>query len=161
MEIAAVTSTAARQAAFDIRRAVFIEEQSIPEAEEWDDADAIATHFLASDATGPAGTARLIPAGDRVKIGRVAVLPQWRGTGLGRRIMQAALDHAEAAGFRIATLEAQLHAIAFYERLGFVAEGPVFDDGSGILHRTMTRPLAGAAANRMSPDATARGVTHP
>jgi len=141
MKIALADTQAARSACFAIRRAVFIEEQAIPEAEEWDDHDDTCRHYLAETDAGPAGTARLIAKGDSAKIGRVAVLKQARGTGLGARIMRAVLDDARATGFRQAELEAQLYAIPFYERLGFVAEGPEFDDGSGILHRRMRLSL--------------------
>lgn len=124
-----------------LRRAVFIEEQGIPEAEEWDAADETCLHILAEDDTGPLGTARLIARGAVAKIGRVAVLPQARGTGLGRKIMDHALNAARTAGFAEAMLESQVSVIGFYEGLGFVAEGPEYDDGSGILHRVMRRPL--------------------
>ena len=150
MKITSATSDAARAACFDIRRAVFIEEQQIPEAEEWDDHDGTATHFLAEDGNGPAGTLRLIPDGPRAKIGRVAVLPSHRGTGLGGVMMRHVMEHARASGFDTAILDAQLSAIRFYERLGFVAEGPEFDDGSGILHRHMTAPLSAAAGTEES-----------
>lgn len=140
--IARAETDARRTACFAIRRAVFIEEQNIPEAEEWDDHDATCVHYLAQDAqTGPAATARLIAKGDSAKIGRVAVMPAHRGTGLGLRIMQAVMADAAEHGFKQAELEAQTYAIAFYERLGFVAEGPEFDDGSGILHRLMRAEL--------------------
>lgn len=142
MIVAIAGTEAERQAAFDIRRAVFIEEQAIPEAEEWDDHDATATHLLARIDGRPAATARLIAAGDTAKIGRVAVLAEWRGAGLGRQVMARALHLAAEHGFARAVLEAQLYAIPFYEGLGFVAEGPEFDDGSGILHRRMSRDLA-------------------
>ncbi|WP_224816754.1 GNAT family N-acetyltransferase [Hasllibacter sp. MH4015] len=141
MRIGRAEDDAARQACFDIRRAVFIEEQRIPEGEEWDAHDATCIHYLAEDATGPVGTARLIAKGQRAKIGRVAVMPSHRGTGLGAQIMQAVMDDAKAHGFARAELEAQVYAIAFYERLGFVAEGPDFDDGSGIMHRVMRAEL--------------------
>lgn len=146
MRIALAEDTAAREACFAIRRAVFIEEQQIPEAEEWDDDDATALHFLAQGPEGPLATARLIARGDAAKIGRVAVLPKARGTGLGHRLMAAVLAEAEARGFREAVLESQVMAIPFYARLGFAAEGPVYDDGSGIDHRLMRRPLAPVAA---------------
>lgn len=142
MSIAIAASDAERESCFDIRRKVFIEEQSIPEAEEWDTHDRTCVHFLARDDDGrPAGTARLIPSGKVAKIGRVAVLGTHRGTGLGQRLVQACLDHARRQGFERAALDAQLYAVPFYERLGFVAEGPDFDDGSGILHRHMARAL--------------------
>ena len=129
-----------RKACFDIRRAVFIEEQKIPEPEEWDEYDETAIHYLAQS-DGPAGTARLIAKGRSAKIGRVAVMLRHRGTGLGAAIMNAVLKDAKASGFSEAELESQLSAIPFYERLGFIAEGPEYDDGSGILHRLMRREL--------------------
>lgn len=137
MQIIIAEDDASRQAAFDIRRRVFIGEQQIDEAEEWDDHDATATHFLALDGDRPAGTARLIAAGDNAKIGRVAVLPDYRGIGLGRDLMVHILDHAASLGFTESVIEAQVYALPFYQRLGYVPEGPDFDDGSGIMHKVM------------------------
>jgi predicted GNAT family N-acyltransferase len=145
MRIVVARTPGTRRACFDIRRAVFIEEQSIPEAEEWDDADATATHFLAAGDDGPAATARLIADGATAKIGRVAVMRAHRGTGLGLRLMAHVLDHARAQGFAVAALDSQTYAIPFYARLGFAAEGPEFDDGSGILHRRMHLDLLAAS----------------
>lgn len=82
----------------------------------------------------PVGTARLLPDGH---IGRVAVLSSARGTGIGYQLMEAAIKAAREAGHSHAALSAQLHALAFYERLGFVAHGDVFMD-AGIPHREMT-----------------------
>lgn len=137
MRIVVASDAASREACFAIRRRVFIEEQQIPEAEEWDEADATATHVLARDGDRPAATARMTVSGVSAKIGRVAVLPAYRGTGLGRRIMEYMMTLAREARCTGVVLEAQVYAIPFYERLGFVAEGPEFDDGSGILHRRM------------------------
>ncbi|QXT40108.1 GNAT family N-acetyltransferase [Gymnodinialimonas ceratoperidinii] len=142
MKVALAETKAARQACFDIRRAVFIEEQQIPEAEEWDAHDASCLHYLATDASGAAaGTARVIARGESAKIGRVAVLPAHRGTGLGAMIMRALMADAKKRGFSQAELESQVYAIPFYGRLGFVAEGPDYDDGSGIMHRLMRASL--------------------
>ncbi|ABD53240.1 GNAT family N-acetyltransferase [Jannaschia sp. CCS1] len=138
MKVRLAVSEAERQACFDIRRAVFIEEQQIPEAEEWDAHDATCLHYLAGDG---AGTARVIAKGDTAKIGRVAVTQAHRGTGLGAKIMQALMADARIRGFKTAELEAQVYAIPFYARLGFIAEGPEYDDGSGILHRLMRADL--------------------
>jgi len=137
MKITRAETDKARAACFAIRRKVFIEEQQIPEAEEWDAHDDTCIHYLAEDAEGPTGTARLIAKGSSAKIGRVAVVQTARGTGLGAAMMRAVLEDAQGQGFTEAELEAQTYAIPFYERLGFVAEGPEFDDGSGILHRQM------------------------
>jgi predicted GNAT family N-acyltransferase len=141
MRIARAETATARAACFAVRRAVFIEEQGIDEAEEWDAADQTCVHYLAGDEAAPLGTARLIARGPEAKIGRVAVMAQARGSGLGRQIMTHLLAEAQSAGFSTAVLEAQLAVIPFYERLGFLAEGPVYDDGSGILHRVMRRPI--------------------
>lgn len=139
MTIRTVTTKAELAACFAIRRSVFIEEQDIPESEEWDETDLLATHFIAEDEHGPAATARLYRDGDMARVGRVAVLLRRRGTGLGARMMEAAIDHARNHGFAGVVLDAQIRAIPFYTRLGFAAEGPEFDDGSGIMHRRMTR----------------------
>lgn len=138
MKITLADTDAARQACFNIRRAVFIEEQKIPEAEEWDEHDATCLHYLAGE---DAGTARIIAKGDIAKIGRVAVTLSHRGTGLGFKIMSALMEDARTRGFALAELESQTYAIPFYERLGFVAEGPEYDDGSGIMHRLMRASL--------------------
>ena len=69
------------------------------------------------------------------------MLKSHRGTGLGARIMRAVMDDARTRRFRQAELESQTHAIAFYERLGFVATGGEYDDGSGIAHRLMRADL--------------------
>lgn len=123
-----------------IRRRVFIEEQNVPEELELDDLDATAVHLLATQDGRPVGTARLLVAGEAAKIGRVAILPELRGTGAGAALMRAALDELRARGVRTAKLGAQTHAIGFYERLGFTAYGPEYDD-AGIPHRDMSLAL--------------------
>jgi len=121
-----------------IRRAVFIVEQNVPEAEEWDGRDGEAIHLLAREAAGAAiGTARILTEGQTGKIGRVAVLQAARGTGAGAALIRAALARLRAMpGISRAKLGAQTHAIGFYEKLGFVAYGPEYDD-AGIPHRDM------------------------
>ena len=125
-----------------VRRAVFIEEQRIPEHEEWDDVDPVAAHVLAWTASAAekrelVGTGRLEPTG---KIGRVAVLPQYRGTGAGLTIMRRLVDLARERGFTEVYLNAQTYARGFYERLGFQADGPEFDE-VGIPHQRMRRAV--------------------
>lgn len=120
-----------------LRRAVFIEEQGVSEAEELDDLDAQAIHLLASIDGRPMGTARLMVLGDTGKIGRVCVLAAARGTGLGAALMRAAIAEFRAMpGIARVKLGAQTHALGFYEKLGFTAYGPEFDD-AGIPHRDM------------------------
>ena len=127
-----------RQALSAVRRAVFIEEQGVPEALEWDGRDARALHLLAEDAQGnPIGTARLLDDG---RIGRMAVLSSWRGHGVGQALLGRALDLARRQGVASVHLDAQVTAIGFYRRSGFVAYGEVFLD-AGIPHRSMKMPL--------------------
>ena len=122
-----------------VRRIVFMEEQGVSEADELDGRDADALHVLAVDGGHPVGTARILIDGDVAKIGRVCVLAGHRGTGLGAALVSAALQAAKGKA-RIAKLGAQTHALGFYEKLGFTAEGPIYDD-AGIPHRDMVCPL--------------------
>ncbi|MTH77256.1 GNAT family N-acetyltransferase [Paracoccus aestuariivivens] len=126
----------------EIRREVFVIEQSVPEAEEWDNRDGEAIHLLARDDSGQAvGTARILFDGATGKIGRVAVRKSARGTGLGAALIRAAMDELRTfPAITHAKLGAQTHAIGFYEKLGFAAYGPEYQDG-GIPHRDMIREL--------------------
>ncbi len=119
-----------------LRRIVFIEEQGVPEADELDDLDDIATHLLAHIGGEAVGSARLLTLGDTGKIGRVCVLKHARGQGVGAALTRAAIDHFAALGLAKAKLSAQATALPFYENLGFTAHGPVFLD-AGIDHRDM------------------------
>ncbi|SDI71333.1 GNAT family N-acetyltransferase [Billgrantia gudaonensis] len=119
--------------ATEIRRVVFIEEQNVPREEEWDGRDHDCIHFLALLDDQPVGTARLLPD---AHIGRVAVLTEARGLGIGVALMRAAIDAARREGHRAVELAAQTHALPFYSRLGFQAFGGEFMD-AGIPHRNM------------------------
>jgi predicted GNAT family N-acyltransferase len=124
-----------------LRRVVFIEEQGVSEADEVDGLDDSAIHLLAFDEERPVGTARLLLKGDTGKIGRVCVLAEARGTGLGAALILAALDVLRAQpGVTEAYLGSQSHATGFYEKLGFAVEGEEFLD-AGIPHRHMRRAL--------------------
>ena len=128
------------EAVLDIRARVFIEEQGVSEEDERDGQDADAIHLIAFDGTRAVGTARLLLQGDTGKIGRVAVLHDKRGTGLGKALIRAALEVLRAEGLTQAKLGSQTHAIGFYEGLGFVVTGPEFMD-AGIPHRDMVLAL--------------------
>jgi predicted GNAT family N-acyltransferase len=128
------TWQADRTAIEAVRRTVFIDEQQVPEDEEWDEADPHCRHVLALTRNRDAvGTGRLDASG---KIGRVAVLKKYRGTGVGGALMRYLVDLARDSGFTQAYLNAQTTAMGFYERLGFRAEGPEFDE-AGIPHKRM------------------------
>ncbi|RKE18638.1 GNAT family N-acetyltransferase [Streptomyces sp. TLI_171] len=134
-----------------VRHEVFVVEQNVPEELEYDEYDATSLHLLAVGADGAAlGTARLISGSEalgktggiegRVLLGRLAVVKAARGTGLGVRLVRAVEELGREHGAREVELHAQVQALGFYERLGYAAEGPVYDD-AGIPHRTMTRVL--------------------
>jgi predicted GNAT family N-acyltransferase len=139
-----------------VRRAVFVVEQGIPEELEMDAYDAEAVHLLAlADDGTPLGTVRFLygpparrkygakgVADDRTAVlGRLAVGKAARGTGLGAALVRAVHDHARALGLTHVYLEAQTYTLGFYERLGYTAFGPEFDEGSNIPHRAMRRAL--------------------
>lgn len=119
-----------------IRRIVFIEGQNVPEADEVDGKDSEAFHVLAFDEDAAVGTARILGYGTTAKIGRVAVLAEHRGKGIGAALLQGAENAARRMGATRAILGSQTHAIGFYEILGYNAYGDIFDD-AGIPHRMM------------------------
>jgi regulator of ribonuclease activity A len=121
-----------------VRTTVFLEEQGIDPALEWDEADASALHAVAWSAGEQAvGTARLLqPALGMARIGRMAVLPAWRGRGLGLALLRALMAAARARGDQHVMLHAQLAAAGFYRRAGYEAQGEVFDE-AGIPHIEM------------------------
>ena len=117
-----------------IRTEVFIYEQQVPEAMEWDEFDAISTHVLARNFDGlPVGTARLLPDGH---IGRMAVLKEWRGNGYGSAMLQKMLEELSSGHKQIVMLNAQTSAVKFYEKFGFKVSGEEFWE-AGILHVKM------------------------
>ena len=117
-----------------IREAVFVTEQKVPLALEWDDRDPDAEHFLAEDEEGnPIGTARLLTDG---QIGRMAVLKSWRHQGVGSALLRAVLDRADQPGRPRPFLNAQLSAKRFYEKHGFRTRGEPFTE-AGIPHQRM------------------------
>lgn len=121
-----------------IRAVVFIDEQNVPQELEWDGTDDDCFHAIAFDSNQtPCGTGRVTATG---KIGRMAVLKECRGLGIGKAIMRELLDIASTQNIGEVTLGAQTHAIGFYEELGFSAYGEIFDD-AGMPHRSMRRKI--------------------
>mgnify|MGYP001827159409 CR=1 FL=1 len=121
-----------------IRGAVFIEEQGVPKEIEWDGEDDVSHHFMAINEAGQrVGGGRLLPHG---RIGRMAVLPEYRGQGIGRQIRDAAVARASELGFRRVTLHAQLAVVDFYRKAGFLPEGNEFSE-AGIQHQAMALEL--------------------
>lgn len=146
VRIVAADDPEAMAAVHAIRHEVFVVEQDVPADLEWDGKDAGAVHALADGA----GTGRLLLGEDAAKknggdprtavLGRLAVLRSARGNGTGARLVRALEDEARRLGLDGVYLEAQVHAIVFYERLGYTAFGAEFRD-AGIAHRAMRRSL--------------------
>lgn len=145
LEVRRVTTLDEMTDALTVRRRVFIEEQSVPESIEIDayDADPATSqpvlHVVAYVDGRCVATGRLLldaHDGEYPHIGRVAVLREERGKGFGRAVMLALHDAARSRGMPGITLAAQLHAIPFYETLGYVVRGDVFLDAN-IEHRWM------------------------
>jgi predicted GNAT family N-acyltransferase len=123
-----------RKALMAVRTRVFVEEQKVPPELEMDDYDAISRHARAVTPEGRViGTARLLPDGH---VGRMCVLPQYRGRGVGSRLLQHFIDMARAEGMKTLELNAQVSALAFYQRFGFEPVSDIFIE-AGIEHQAM------------------------
>ena len=126
-----------------VREVVFVKEQKVPIEEEWDALDPQCIHVIARALDGtPIGTGRLTP---EHKIGRMAVLPPWRGKGVGDALLLALIHEAHGRGWREVALNAQASAVPFYLRHGFEPFGDRFWE-AGIEHQAMRRALTGPAA---------------
>ncbi|MBV9190762.1 MAG: GNAT family N-acetyltransferase [Betaproteobacteria bacterium] len=131
----------AQKEAQRIRFTVFVDEQKVPPELEMDEHDATSVHALAfwgNASSGKAvGTGRLLPDGH---IGRMAVLKEWRGRGVGQAMLRALIDAGRQRGDPDLVLNSQVHALAFYAAEGFKAEGPVYEE-AGIPHQVMRLKL--------------------
>jgi len=120
---------------------VFVYEQGVPSELEWDEWDERCEHAVACDPEGRAiGTARLVPDG---RIGRMAVLAEWRRRGVGAALLEALIALARERSMPRVTLHAQTHAAGFYRRFGFSERGGEFSE-AGIAHVGMTLELSPA-----------------
>jgi len=127
----------ASQAAYFIRKQVFIQEQRVPEEMELDAFDPTSKHALAYMGALCVGTGRLIYLDNHHgQIGRMAVLSAFRNRGIGKAILSCLITLAKAEGVLTLTLHSQVSAIPFYAKFGFIAEGAVYDE-AGISHRNM------------------------
>jgi predicted GNAT family N-acyltransferase len=140
IKVVEITGRPQMEHAWAIRRIVFIEEQHVPEEIEIDEDDAQAFHALALDGNEPVGCGRMVAHDGYVKIGRMAVLRERRGEGIGESILGFLMERARQQGFARAVLHAQLTAEGFYLKNGYTPEGHVFEE-AGIAHRRMFREL--------------------
>jgi len=137
----------ARDAAYAIRYAVFVEEQGIPAELEIDDYDPIAEHALAYVDNQCVATARIYldeQGPSKAKIGRMAVLREFRGQGIGTALLGESIRAGMMQGASIFELHAQQSAVPFYAKLQFKPDGAIFDE-VGIPHQCM-RLVLGAPA---------------
>ncbi len=147
IEVSLVQWSEAHQTLRELRRKVFVDEQGVPEGLEWDGLDEAAVHALARASTGrPAGTGRLLEDGH---IGRMAVLPNDRRQGIGSEILRQLIAAADGKGLDQIFLNAQVEALPFYQRHGFVADGGEFLD-AGIPHLRMHKTLSPDGSNHRS-----------
>lgn len=121
-----------------IRRKVFVIEQGLEPEIEWDGKDASATHVLASVDGEYIGTGRIQASGH---LGRLSVISSYRGLGIGKAMISHLLEIARAQKHELAYLNAQVHAVSFYEQFGFVVIGKVFMV-AGIPHQRMELDLS-------------------
>ena len=131
------------QEAYKIREIVFIGEQECPVEEEFDGFDDDSTHFVAYQEGKPVGCCRYRTTEKGVKLERFAVLQELRGKGVGKRLVQTALGHIEAADLPKGTLlylHAQVPAMALYSRFGFDKIGEMFSE-AGLDHYEMRKTL--------------------
>ncbi|TFD97576.1 GNAT family N-acetyltransferase [Jeotgalibacillus sp. R-1-5s-1] len=130
-----------KQHAFAVRKKVFVEEQRVPEEEELDQFDETATHFVLYDKNLPAGAGRFRVKDGKGKIERVCVLSEYRGKNAGVMVMDAMELFAREQSVLSLILNAQTHALGFYEKLGYSVTSEEFLD-AGIPHVTMEKILS-------------------
>jgi predicted GNAT family N-acyltransferase len=120
-----------------IRRLVFIEEQNVAEELEWDEYDVSSTHFLVTLENRVVATARLKTDG---QLGRMAVLAEYRNQGIGSKLLDFVLHNAATQNLKQVYLHAQVAAIPFYEKHGFITRGNIFHEAN-IAHREMLKKI--------------------
>lgn len=135
-----ITNEQDLQAAFDIRKKVFVDEQGVPAENEYDEFDATAKHVLVLYDDVPVATGRLREVDGVAKLQRICVLESHRKYGLGRAIVEALESAAREAGLTEAKLNGQTHAEAFYAKLGYHTVSDIFME-EGIPHVTMKKKL--------------------
>lgn len=128
------------EAAFYVRREVFIKEQNVPEAEELDEADLSSHHVVVYANARPVATGRLFKDGETWLVGRISVLKEYRGKQVGKLVVDKLLEKAVKMGAGEIHIHAQTHAVSFYENFGFVAYGEPFLE-TNIEHISMVKKI--------------------
>ena len=123
--------------AYAVRTKVFIEEQNVPVELEVDELDPLADHLVIYNHHKPVATGRIVWS-PTVTIGRIAVLPELRGSGIGAEIVRGLTSKVFERDINEVHLHAQAHAVAFYEKLGFISYGEPYVE-AGIPHLSMKK----------------------
>ena len=132
-----VSSDFEYQQVLSIRKEVFVEEQKVSESIEIDEFETTSDHFLVLINNQPAGCGRLRLKGHYAKFERIATLTQFRGRGFGSQLMSFMMGHArQKYPNAIPYMHSQAEAIPFYQKLGWKAEGEIFDEAN-ISHQVM------------------------
>ena len=148
MNVKTVSWQEEQSALKDVRVAVFVQEQNVPVDIEMDDRDDQCVHVLAQHNNLPVGTGRIDLQYDG-KIGRVAVLKAYRGQGIGVALMSALEAIARQAGLTHVWINAQISALSFYQKQGYVASGDTFLEAD-IVHCRMTKSLEDTPRSKMN-----------
>jgi predicted GNAT family N-acyltransferase len=138
LDVKQVTTKDQLEDAYSVRRTVFVDEQQVPEEEEIDQFEDDATHIVLYDNEVPVGAARLRVLDGIGKLERICVLSSSRKNGAGKLLVNKLEEIAIEQGVSKLKLNAQTHAIPFYERLGYETVSDVFMD-AGIPHVTMIK----------------------
>ena len=126
----------AKKILMPIRRSVFIIEQLVPEALEWDDWDNKAKHIVLIFNNTPIGCARLIYIDQIVRLERMAIIKSKRNQGFGSKLVYEIIRIAKNKNIKKVIISAQIQALSFYQKIGFIAEGKIFKE-AGIKHKKM------------------------
>ncbi len=133
-----VSTEQERLAAYCVRSIVFVAEQAVPFAEEFDGLDDDAIHIVGMEQGEPVAAARIRRVGDWARFERIALLPRVRGRGHGHDLVAFMLSVARDAGFRRFKMHGQSHLESFYREHGFERQGAPFQE-VGLEHLLMTR----------------------
>ncbi|MCF6136908.1 GNAT family N-acetyltransferase [Pseudalkalibacillus berkeleyi] len=140
MEVVVASSDSQKQDALKVRSKVFIDEQNVPEEEEIDQYENDCTHFVVYDGEKTIGAGRLRFVEDYAKVERVCILKEYRGSGVGKLLMQKMETVSSESSVNQLVLHAQTQAEQFYSKLGYETYSDVFMD-AGIPHVAMKKSV--------------------
>lgn len=123
-----------------IRAAVFMCEQNVDPLLEIDDEDRLCDHYILEDNNEMIATCRVLHCENEWHLGRIAVIKKYRHNNYGKALLQYVIQLAKDRQVQSITLGAQLHALPFYETIGFRAYGDVYEEAN-IQHRNMEMSL--------------------